>query len=286
MSITIENLNYSYIQLSGEKTDVLKDVSCSIDDGDFVGIMGRTGCGKTTLLKLIAGLLSPVGGQIRVNGQDIHAKGYDRNILRQTIGVVFQYPEVQLFETTVEKDVAFGLKHSGLSRSDITERVQWALETMGFEFEKICNQSPLALSGGEKRRVAIAGVLATKPKILLLDEPIAGLDPYGRQSFLHFMAQMNQAGTTIVMVSHNLEALCEHTKHLLLLDNGRLIDSGETKEVFVRLYQTSSGTFGRTKSQKIVSLLLDRHIALPPDIVTYDDLLSALKDELTGGALV
>ncbi|MBP7174711.1 MAG: ATP-binding cassette domain-containing protein [Thermoclostridium sp.] len=279
-------MNYSYIQLSGEKTDVLKDVSCSIDDGDFVGIMGRTGCGKTTLLKLIAGLLSPVGGQIRVNGQDIHAKGYDRNILRQTIGVVFQYPEVQLFETTVEKDVAFGLKHSGLSRSDITERVQWALETMGFEFEKICNQSPLALSGGEKRRVAIAGVLATKPKILLLDEPIAGLDPYGRQSFLHFMAQMNQAGTTIVMVSHNLEALCEHTKHLLLLDNGRLIDSGETKEVFVRLYQTSSGTFGRTKSQKIVSLLLDRHIALPPDIVTYDDLLSALKDELTGGALV
>ncbi|NLO40834.1 MAG: ATP-binding cassette domain-containing protein [Ruminiclostridium sp.] len=285
MPITIESLSYSYIQPSGEKTDALKDVSCSIEDGDFVGIMGHTGCGKTTLVRLIAGLLSPTGGQIRVNGLDIHAKGYNRSILRQTIGVVFQYPEVQLFETTVEKDVAFGLKYSGLSRRDLNGRVEWALETMGFEFEKIRSQSPLALSGGEKRRVSIAGVLATKPKILLFDEPIAGLDPYGRQSFLHFMTRMNQAGTTIVMVSHNLEALCEHTKHLLLLDSGRLIDSGETKEVFVRLHQMNSGAFGRTKSQKIVSLLSDRHMVLPSDIVTYDDLLNALKKKLTGGAL-
>ena len=286
MSIKIDNLNYSYRQQSMERIDALKDVSCTIDDGDFVGIMGHTGCGKTTLIQLIAGLISPTSGHIYLDGEDINNKSYDRNILRRKMGVVFQYPEYQLFETSVEKDLAFGLKYSGMGSKDMGSRVQWALETMGFDYEKIRSQSPLALSGGEKRRVAIAGILATKPGILILDEPIAGLDPYGRQSFLQFIAKMNQSGTTVIMVSHNIEALCEYTKRLLVLDKGELIESGDTREVFKRLNNISNRILGITPSQKIVSLLSDSHIRLSSDIVTYEDLLSALKDELNGGAKV
>lgn len=266
-----------------EEIDALHDVSFSIEDGDFVGIMGHTGCGKTTLIQLIAGLTSPTSGHIYLDGEDINDKNYDRNALREKIGLVFQYPEYQLFETTVEKDVAFGLKHSGLSKEAVANRVQWALETMGFEYEKVSKQSPLGLSGGEKRRVAIAGVLATKPRILIFDEPIAGLDPYGRQSFLQFISKINQSGTTVIMVSHNVEALCEYSKRLMVLDKGKLIESGDTKEVFKRLNKRSNRVPGVTPSQKIVSLLYDRNIHLSSDIVNYQDLLSALKDELIGG---
>mgnify|MGYP001297337707 CR=1 FL=1 len=286
MSIKIENLKFSYRQDFMEEIYALHDISFSIDDGDFVGIMGHTGCGKSTLIQLIAGLLTPTSGHIYLDGEDINDRSYDRNILREKIGLVFQYPEYQLFETTVEKDVAFGLNYSGLSKEEVSTRVQWALETMGFEYEKVRKQSPLGLSGGEKRRVAIAGVLATKPRILIFDEPIAGLDPYGRRSFLQFISKMNQSGTTVIMVSHNIEALCEYTKRLIVLDKGKLIESGDTKEVFRRLNKRSNSTSGITPSQKIVSLLSDRHINLSSDIVNYQDLLLALKEELIGGGKI
>ena len=283
MSIKIEKLSYSYTLPSGEKVEALKDITCSIETGDFVGIMGPTGCGKTTFIQLLAGLRSPTGGRIYLDGEDINVRGYDRNRLRRTVGVVFQNPEYQLFAATVEKDVAFGLKYNGLSRSEVTGRVRWALETMGFDFEKVRAQSPLALSGGEKRRVAIAGVIATKPKILIFDEPIAGLDPYGRRNFLQFIRGVNQTGTTVIMVSHNLEALAEYTRHLLVLEQGRLIDSGPTREVFARLQQRNNGAFGQTEAQRIVALLAEGNLALSSAIITYDDLLSALKQELNGG---
>lgn len=286
MSIKIENLKFSYRQNFMEEIDALHDISFSIEDGDFVGIMGHTGCGKSTLIQLLAGLLTPTSGHIYLDGEDINDRSYDRSILREKIGLVFQYPEYQLFETTVEKDVGFGLNYSGLSKEEVSARVQWALETMGFEYEKVSKQSPLGLSGGEKRRVAIAGVLAIKPRILIFDEPIAGLDPYGRQSFLQFINKINQSGTTVIMVSHNIEALCEYTKQLLVLDKGKLIESGDTKEVLRRLNKRSNGKPGITPSQKIVSLLSDRHINLSSDIVNYQELLSALKDELIGGSKI
>ena len=284
MAIKIENVSYSYRQYAGETVEALKNISFTIETGDFTGIMGPTGSGKTTLVQLMAGLRAPTGGRVYVNGEDINAKGYDKSSLRQRVGVVFQYPEYQLFAATVEKDVAFGLKYSGLSRRKVTARVRWALETMGFDFEKIRDQSPLALSGGEKRRVAIAGVIVTKPQILIFDEPIAGLDPCGREKFLQFVKQMNQTGTTIIMVSHNMEALAEYTRHLLVLEKGRLVDSGPTREVFARLKQRKNGAFAQTKAQRIVTLLAaGGKLALSPAIVTYDDLLSALKQELAGG---
>lgn len=283
MSIKVENLSFSYRQPTGEEVEALKDVSFSTGAGDFVGIMGTTGSGKTTLVQLLAGLRAPAGGRIYINGEEITAKAYDRNRLRQTVGVVFQEPEYQLFAATVEKDVAFGLKYSGLTHQEVTARVRWALETMGFDFEKVRHQSPLALSGGEKRRVAIAGVLVTKPRILILDEPIAGLDPSGRDNFLRLLTQMNQTGTTILVVSHNMEALAEYTRHLLVLERGRLLDSGPTREVFIRLQQRKNGFLGQTTAQRIATRLAERNLALPATVVTYADLLAVLKQELTGG---
>ncbi len=279
MRITIENLSYTYNERTNERVDALKHISSTIDPGDFVGIMGPTGCGKTTLIQLIAGLLTPTGGHIYVEGKDINGKDYDRNVLRQSIGVVFQYPEQQLFETTVERDVAFGLKHSLLSPGQIDERAKWALETMGFDFEKIRKQSPLVLSGGEKRKVAIAGILAVKPKILIFDEPIAGLDPYGRQSFLELAAKLNDTGTTIIMISHNMDALAEYTKRLLVLEDGRLIDSGETRAIFSRM----GNNMGRTVPQQIASMVSKQKNSFRYDVVTYEDLISACSSYLQGG---
>ena len=224
----------------------------------------------------MAGLLVPTGGRICLDGQDINDNSFNRNVLRQSIGVVFQYPEQQLFAATVEKDVAFGLKYnwnrpgskfdsgsrsdsgsgSGSGSGEIDERVQWALETMEFDYEEVRKLSPMALSGGEKRRVAIAGVLAVKPKIIIFDEPIAGLDPYGRKNFLELAAKLNDNGTTIIMVSHNMDALAEYTKHLLVLEDGRLIMSGETRDVFHRLKNEKYGhMFVWTEPQQVAELI-------------------------------
>lgn len=320
MRITIENLSYTYNGRGGvcnreprrehadvcgcetgrgHAVDALKKISCTIDSGDFVGIMGQTGCGKTTLIQLMAGLLTPTAGHIFLDGQDINDKNYDRNVLRQLIGVVFQYPEQQLFAATVEKDVAFGLKYRAISSrfgsrfgagsGEVDERVKWALETMGFDFDKIRKQPPMALSGGEKRRVAIAGVLAVQPKIIIFDEPIAGLDPYGRRNFLELAAKLNDNGTTIIMISHNMDALAEYTRHLLVLEDGRLIMSGATRSVFLSLR--------KTEPQRVASLI-SKHAKYQvhnnlghdnlgscnfrDDIVTYNDLISAIKSYLSG----
>ena len=207
MPITVTNLTCVYGAGTPFETTALRDVSVTVENGSFVGILGRTGCGKSTLIQIMAGLLTPTAGTVMLDGQDIHARRYDRSILRRKVGIVFQYPECQLFETTVEKDVAFGLKHSGLSAAEKQARVRWALETVGFSFEKVHDQPPMGLSGGEKRRVAIAGVLATKPEYLILDEPIAGLDPLGREAFLQLITELNRGGMTILMVSHNADCL-------------------------------------------------------------------------------
>ncbi len=279
MRITIENLSYTYKTRSGDTIDALKNISCTIGSGDFVGIVGKTGCGKTTLIQLIAGLLTPTEGHIYLDDKDINDRSFDRNLLRQSIGVVFQYPEYQLFETTVEKDVAFGLKHSDLSPREKDRCIKWALEIMGFQFENIRKKSPLSLSGGEKRRVAIAGIIAVKPKILIFDEPIAGLDPYGRQNFLELVTKLNNIGTTIIMISHNTDAIAEYTRHMLVLEDGMLIHSGETRAVFLE----SRNKTLRTGPQQVASLISKHKNSFSYDVVTYNDLIKALRSYLKGG---
>ena len=284
MPIELDHVSYSYPVSSGGTVTALRDINLKIGDGEFVGIAGRTGCGKTTLIQLIAGLLVPASGRILIDGQDINDKRYDRGVLRKNVGLVFQYPEYQLFETTVEKDVAFGLKHSGLAPLELKDNVKWALETVGFSFDDIRSHSPLSLSGGEKRRVAIAGVLACKPKILIFDEPIAGLDPRSRQSFLHTVSKQNLQGTTIIMVSHNADALAEYAGRLLIIDNGVRAACGTVKEIFSDIDKLASIRLQASTPRLIGNLLSHRGIPVPDSVTSYNELLSFLTSRLKGGA--
>ncbi len=283
MPIEVKNISCRYGERTSLEVQALEGLSFQVSDGEFVGIMGRTGCGKSTLLQLIAGLLSPGEGQILIDGIDINGIGYDREILRRKLGIVFQYPEYQLFETTVERDVAFSLKHSDLSRDEKAERVRWALEAVGFGPEEAARQSPLSLSGGEKRRVAIAGVLAAKPEILLFDEPIAGLDSVGRQRFLELVAGLHHGGTTILMVSHNAEALCEYADRILVLDRGRLAADGTPEEIFGDLGRAEKQQIGAGDVRRIAQGLYEKGRISAPDIVKYQILLDELKNILKAG---
>lgn len=283
MSIILKQVSYTYVRSRLQRVSALENISLTIGDGEFVGIMGHTGCGKTTLIQLIAGLLTPDAGQVLLDGKDINSPGYDRRVLREKVGVVFQHPEYQLFETTVEKDIAFGLKYSGLSKAEKKERVKDALELMGFAYEGICNESPLALSGGEKRRVAIAGVLVTQPKILIFDEPVAGLDPGSRAYFLRFVAELNQKGVTVLMVSHHADSLCEYAGRILVLHQGRVALDGTPKEVFLDTALTRQLSIDTSQSRRIADMLIQRGFPLSGNITTYGELTGELKSLLKGG---
>lgn len=285
MPISAKDVSLIYSPGTPFETAALKNVGFTVEDGEFVGIMGHTGSGKSTVLQLMAGLLTPTSGVIEVDGRDICDRRYDRSELRKKVGVVFQYPECQLFEATVEKDVAFGLRYSGLSGAEIADRVKWALEIAGFDFEKVRKVSPLGLSGGEKRRAAIAGVLAAKPKYLLLDEPIAGLDPLGREAFLELLRKLNADGATIVMVSHNADSLGECARRILIFDHGRLAEDGGTREIFRDVEKMKARALGVSQSREIACLLQKGGMDIPQDITDYGALKAAVLRVLKGGDL-
>ena len=277
MPVDLENLSCVYAKGTPFETVALRDVSLHIGDGEFVGLMGRTGCGKSTLISSVAGLIVPVAGLVLVDGKDINAKGYDRAELRRKVGVVFQYPEYQLFETTVERDVGFSLRRFGLSKDEASARVRKALELVGFDFEKIRARSPLGLSGGEKRRVAIAGVLAAEPKLLILDEPVAGLDPLGREAFLALLDQLNAEGTTILMVSHNADALAEHAKRIFALKDGAVVLDGPAAEVFADTAKLRENGLGVCRPAALAELLRERGYGIGP-VTQYGALIDALSE--------
>lgn len=284
MPIEVINAAYCYDQNQGGKVSALKGVSFRAEDGEWIGIMGQTGCGKSTLIQLLAGLLTPSGGRVLINQEDINGPGYDRAVLRKTVGIVFQYPEYQLFETTVERDVAFSLKHSGLNRREITQQVRWALEAVGFSYEEIRKKSPMSLSGGEKRRAAIAGVLAARPQILIFDEPLAGLDPAGREAFLELAARMNRAGTTIFMVSHNADLLCEYAGRILVLEDGRLAADGTPEEVFCSEESAAALKIGPCQVQCIAQRLYEKGILPSPSVTKRRILEEQIMQALGKGA--
>ena len=272
MSIETKHLNLSF----GD-TRVLNDINVSIEDGEFVGALGRTGCGKTSFMQLLAGLIRPTGGEVLIDGENIFASRYDRKKLRRKLGFVFQFPEVQLFETTVERDVTFALKHSGLSRMKMRERAVESLAAVGFVGESILEQSPLSLSGGQRRRIAVAGVLAQKPKILILDEPLAGLDPTARREFLLLLRRLNREdGTTILMISHNADALAENCSRILVLDEGCLLSDGTPQEVFFDADALRARHLDVSFARQTAQLLQKGGFDVPQNIVSRDALLESV----------
>ena len=232
MAISIEHLSHVYGDDTTLAVKALDDINLSIPDGQFVGIIGHTGSGKSTLMQHLNGLLKGSSGRILFDGQDIYAKDYQLKELRRQVGLVFQYPEHQLFEIDVFSDVCFGPKNLGLSKEEIEERAKNALKAVGMP-EEYYNQSPFDLSGGQKRRVAIAGVLAMNPKVLILDEPTAGLDPQGRQEILDLIKSLQtESKMTILLVSHSMEDVADYVDRIIVMNHGRIAFDGAPKEVF------------------------------------------------------
>lgn len=236
MSIILDKVNYVYSEKTAYEIHALKDVSLKIEDGEFIGIIGHTGSGKSTLIQHLNGLVKATSGGIYYNGQDIYDEDFPMKELRGKVGLVFQYPEHQLFETTIFADVCFGPLNQGLSKKEAELRAFTALRSVGLP-EEYWYQSPFELSGGQKRRVAIAGVLAMKPEVLVLDEPTAGLDPQGRDEILDQVAKMHQElGMTIILVSHSMEDVAKYVDRLIVMNHGSIMLDGTPREVF-RYYQ-------------------------------------------------
>ena len=232
MQVSLENVTHTYQPGSPFQATAIRNISLTIREGDFLALIGHTGCGKSTLAQHINGLLKPTEGRVLLDGQDIHAKGFSKKALRQKVGLVFQYPEHQLFEETVAKDVAFGPKNLGLSPAEIDERVAEALEKVGLGGPEFAEKSPFELSGGQMRRAAIAGVLAMRPALLVLDEPAAGLDPQSREDMLRLIADLHRQGATIVMISHSMDDVARFASRAVVMEKGEIIMDGAPEEIF------------------------------------------------------
>ena len=232
MSITLEHVNYVYSPGTAYEKQALKDVSLEIPQGQFVGIIGHTGSGKSTLIQHLNGLLKASSGARYFNGRNVYEEGYPMKEVRSQVGLVFQYPEYQLFEADVMTDVCFGPKNQGLSPEECKERAMEALKLVGLK-EKYYQSSPFELSGGQKRRAAIAGVLAMRPKVLVLDEPTAGLDPKGRDEILGQIASLHKAsGLTVILVSHSMEDIARYADRIIVMDHGKVRYNDTPKHVF------------------------------------------------------
>lgn len=231
MSIVIEDLSYTYSPKTPYEKVALKNITLTIDDGEFLGIVGHTGSGKSTLVSHFNGLTKLMSGKLIVDGIDLSLK-YDYKKLRSKVGMVFQYPEYQLFDETVERDVGFGPKNIGLDDAEIKKRVKEAVTTVGLSYDDIKDRSPFELSGGQMRRVALAGVLAMQPDILVFDEPTAGLDPKGKKEILSIIGDVHSNGKTIIMISHNMEEIAANCNRVAVMDNGELAGVFTPDELF------------------------------------------------------
>lgn len=234
MSIKLENLNYIYSQKTAYEKKALTNVSFEIHDGEFIGLIGHTGSGKSTLIQHLNGLMKATSGHIYYNGEDIYAPKYNMRELRSKVGLVFQYPEHQLFETSILQDVKFGPKNLGLSEEEVEERAREALIQVGLT-EELWHTSPFELSGGQKRRVAIAGVLAMRPEVLILDEPTAGLDPKGRDEILGEIEKLHKKRKiTVILVSHSMEDVAEYVDRIIVMNHSKVFADGTPKKVFAQ----------------------------------------------------
>ena len=271
MPIEIKELSFSY-----DSKPFIDNLDLKINDGEMVGIIGNTGCGKSTFVRLIAGLIKSDSGKIIIDGDDITDKKFNKKILRRKLGIVFQFPEMQLIEQTIEKDIFFGLKQYKLTYDEKYKRAKEALELLGLDFEKIKDKSPLALSGGEKRKVAVAGILVCKPKYLIFDEPIAGLDCNSRDNFMKLLLALKQNGTTIIIISHNTDYLAEYADRILVMDGGKIILDDKPNEIFNQATLLNNLNIGVCNSKEIANLLNKKGFNIQNDILKYDDLLNSI----------
>ena len=273
MSIEAVHLTHCYSEGSALKTVALNDVSFRIEEGEFVGIIGHTGSGKSTLVQHLNGLLKPSSGQVLADGADLNGEHVDRRALRQRIGLVFQYPEYQLFEDTVAKDIAFGPKNQGLSAEEISERVHYAMDCVHMDYAKYAERSPFELSGGQMRRAAIAGVLAMRPSVLILDEPTAGLDPKGRDKILTMLEELHAAGhVTIIMVSHSMDDMARLATRLIVMSEGKIIAQGTPREIFAQAEMMTSIGLDVPDAARLCRTLRGKGYDLPADLYRPEEL--------------
>lgn len=274
MPIVIEGLTHTYMADSPFQATAIHDVSLTVGDGDFLGLIGHTGSGKTTLIMHMNGLLKPTSGRVLVDGKDIHEKGFDKRLVRRRVGLVFQYPEHQLFEETVTRDVAFGPRNLELSDAEVGERVAEALARVGLAQEEIGERSPFDLSGGQMRRVAIAGVLAMRPGTLILDEPTAGLDPSGRRDILGLIQRLHADGTTVVMVSHSMEDVARLATRIGVMNHGQLAMVGAPGEVFLQGDALKAMDLDIPAAAQLADALRAKGFDVPMDAYRMDALLA------------
>ena len=281
MPLILDHVNYVYGGDTELAVHALRDVNLVIPDGQFIGLIGHTGSGKSTLVQHLNGLIKPTGGAIYFNGEDIHDSDYDKKKLRSKVGLVFQYPEHQLFEIDVFSDVCFGPKNLGLPKKEVELRAYAALKQVGLEDESFY-QSPFDLSGGQKRRVAIAGVLAMKPDILILDEPTAGLDPKGRDEILDQIAGLHQEmGITVILVSHSMEDVAKYVERIIVMNKGSVLYDDVPKEVFRHYKELEQVGLAAPQVTYIMQALREKGIPVHTDVTTIsearDEILQILK---------
>ena len=284
MSIQVKNLKHIYEKGMPTESVALEGVSFEVEDGELLGIIGHTGSGKSTLLQHLNGLLKPDEGTIVIGGVDITAHGVSMVEIRKRIGLVFQYPEYQLFEETVAKDVAFGPRNLGLADSEIEERVREALELVGLDYEDMKDRSPFELSGGQKRRVAIAGVIAMRPEVLILDEPTAGLDPKAHKDVLKMIEDVHgKTGNITVLVSHNMADIANLSDKVLVIDSGRVVTMGTPEEVFSKRDELSSVGLDLPPITCLTEALRERGFKIRETILSVEDAADEIAEYLKAG---
>ena len=279
MPIVIDHLTHTYYD-GATSVSAVKDVCLEIREGEFLSIIGHTGCGKTTLVQHLNGLLLPSSGRVLVDGLDTADKK-QRSAVRSLVGMVFQYPEYQLFADTVREDVAFGPKNMKLPEDEIALRVSEAMAMVGLSMDAFAEKSPFELSGGEKRRAALAGILAMRPKYLVLDEPMAGLDPQGRQSILEMLEKLrSESGCSIIMVSHSMEDVARHADRILVMNHGEVMYLDTPKAVFSHSDEMAYMGLSLPAPCRVAALLRKNGIDAPVDVCTREDLEAFLVGRL------
>lgn len=272
MSIKIENLTHIYMPKSPFEKVALNNVNITINDGEFVALIGHTGSGKSTLIQHLNGLLKGNKGKIIVDGMDLGDKGIKLSEIRKKVGLVFQYPEYQLFEETIEKDIEYGPRNMGLNQDEITRRVKRSMNMVGLDYEKYRNISPFELSGGQKRRVAIAGVIAMEPKVLILDEPTAGLDPKGRDDILEQIKILHKEyKMTIILVSHSMEDVAKIASRVIVMNKGEVALDGTVREVFKEVEILENIGLGVPQVTYLVRELRKKGFDISDDIFTIEE---------------